>query len=493
MSNKRIAQIILITFAIFALFALGFWLRFDNLGEVDFQNDEYFHLDAATGYLKTGEFVLWDFLKEEPVTEYTRAYPYTYLVAITFSILETNEFAARLPSLIFGLLLFPLIYWIAYHLSKNHLVALASLILVVFEQALIWSSRISRMYSMFIFFFLLSSFLIFLGIEKKKIRWQYLVPGLIFLYVSYIVHESTLLVALGFFIYFLLNSIYEFFVKKNRKWNKYYILTLVFLAGLLAGGTVQFFIEPMVPDNYFELRADPNWEYLLYPVKQLRIQYFAWAVILLGLFASWQWNRLRIFCYSMILPVVLFFTFFAGRYPAKKYILFIIPFVLILYADAIYNILKKMLKNKTAITIIFVVLILLTGPIYSWPGITENFAFQKARADWIYENAELHNFEESYKYIEDNYTFGEPVIIQGARTYYFTNPDLDLITFKKDKEYTKKELKDIVESNETGWVVYPKYKEYHLRYKVKDYIKKRMKRVKDLNNTNVEVYRWSSK
>ncbi|MFH1537187.1 MAG: glycosyltransferase family 39 protein [Patescibacteria group bacterium] len=495
--SKKHLFIPIILLILLILILCGFYLRYNNLGEINFQNDEYFHLDAGVGFIKTGEFVLWDFLAEESVKEYTRAFPYTWIVASTFSIFEINEFYGRLPSLIFGLLLLPLLYFISFRVSKNHLISLSVLALGVFDSLLIWSSRLSRMYSLFVLLFLIACYLIYLGFEKnkQKINYYYLGAGGIVLFFSYLVHESALLIGLGLFLYFIINSIREL-VKKNKKPNKYYISSLIMFILLTGAGIIHFFIHPLVISDYIALRSAPNYEYLLNSVNQLRIYYFAWIILLTGLiFSIIKWQKIKLYFYSLFIPVLLFFTFFAGRYPAKKYILFIIPFILILYADSIYEIIKLIFKKqkKQIILGIFIILFLLIGPIYSWPGVDENLVFQKARADINYEQDEVHNFRDAYKYIEDKYKFGEPILIQGAHTYYFSNPDLELISLKKDKEFTKKEIKQIMENNISGWVVWPKYKDYHLKYKVKEYIQKNSKKIKKINHTNVHVYHWDNK
>ncbi|MBU0732201.1 phospholipid carrier-dependent glycosyltransferase [Patescibacteria group bacterium] len=490
--NKQWIAIILIALVFLIIFNAGLWLRYANLGSIDFQNDEYFHLDAATGYLKTGEFVTWDFMAEEPITEYTRAFPYTWLVASSFTVLGTNEFAGRIMSVIFGIMLLPLVYYLSYRLSKNHIVALASMALIAFDQIFIWSSRLSRMYSMFVFFFVLACWLIFLGLEKNKTKfnWYYLVPGALVLGFAYLVHESALLFGLSLLFYFGANAIH-LLIQKKFKWNRYFTFTAIFLGAIIIGLLFQFLIAPIVIPDYITIRDEPAWEYLGFPFNQIRIAYLGWIVLALGLLAAWKWNKLRVYYYSMFIPVLIFFTFFAGRYSAKKYIIFIIPFVLILYSDSLYNISKKLFKKKYAINLVFIILFLVTGPILSWPGIEASGIFQKARADWTYQDDEVHNFSEAYAYIEDNAKPKEPVIIQGVHTYYFSNPDLNIKKLKKDKQFTRGELKKIVSENKTGWVVWPKYKEYHLRYKLKKYVKNNMEKVEDLNDTNMQVYRWS--
>jgi len=476
---KKILFGILVVFLILT----GFWLRYDNLGKINFQNDEFFHLYAAKGYLETGNFVQWDFLNNEAKGEYIRAFPYTWLVAQSFKIFGISEWSGRLPSLFFGVLFLPLIYYLAFKITKNKAVALLTLLLIVFDNSFIWSSRLCRMYSMFIFFTAIAAYLIFKGLEKKnnKFNYYYLTAGGILLAFTYLVHEAALLLGLGFLVYFLFN------IKEKR----YKILLAASVVSLIFFLAINFFVVSLTTGDFFTIRAHPNWVYFLYPFNQIRLSWLAWLIFLAGFICYSRSDKIKLYIFSLGLPIIIFFVFFADRYAAKKYILFIIPFILILFVDSFYLLIKKFFKSPA--TIYFLIIIfLLTGPILSWPSIKINIFFQKAIADESYEKNDLHDYKTAYQYLEQQYKSGEPVLIQGKESYYFTSTDLNLISMKANKEYKFDDFLQVINANKSGWVVYPKYKSVHLSNKIIDYCKKNLLPIKEVEDTNIKIFRWEN-
>jgi len=470
-------------FLVALLIIIGAYLRLDNLGKINFQNDEFFHVTTAKGYLETKTFVMWDFLENKSTGDYIRAFPYTWLVAQSFRFIGISEFSGRLPSAIFGILLLPFIYYIAYKITGNKLIALLSLLLITFDNSFIWSSRICRMYSMFVFFAMLASYLLFKGMEgkNKKFNYYYLVPGIILFLFSYLIHEATLLLGLGYLVYFFLNF-------QERRFK---LLAILSFATLVIFLIIHFFIHPLTTNEFFTIRTHPNFIYFLYPFNQLHLgAAVGWLVIMLGIFLWEKKFAIKIYYLSMFLPVILFFVFIGERYAAKKYLLFLIPFILILFLDSFYLLLKRIISQKNFIYY-FVIILIFFGPIYSWPGIAKNLYFQPARADENYQNAKLHNFIQAYKYIENNYLNREPIVIQGRQSYYFSRHDLNFISLKANKEFTVADLQKIITENNSGWVVWTKYKEkYHVNDQVVKHCEENLQFVKDLEDTNMLVYRW---
>lgn len=470
-------------FLIATLIIIGSYLRFDNLGKINYQNDEFFHVTTAKGYLETGTYVMWDFLENKPTGDYVRAFPYTWLVAQSFNFFGVNEFTGRLPSLVFGILSLPLIYYIAYKITGNKLIALLSLLLIAFDNSFIWSSRICRMYSMFIFLAVLSSYLLYRGLNGKndKFNYYYLLPGSALFIFSYLIHEATLAFGLGFIVYFLFNF----------KEKRYKILSIISLSALLLFFGINFFIKPLTTNAFFVIRLHPNFSYFSYPFNQLRLGAITgWLIMFLGLLIGEKKERIKIFYLCQFIPILLFFIFIGERYEAKKYILFIIPFILIIFIESLYILFKKYINHKKFIYF-FVVIFLLCGPIFSWPGINKNFFFQLARADENYQNAQLHNFKQAYQYIESSYQDHEPVIIQGKQGYYFTLHDLNFISMKANKEFTLENLQNTIQQNKSGWVIWPKYKaDFHVRDSIVKYCQDNLKFVEELKDTNMVVYRW---
>lgn len=138
---------------------LASYFRLINLGANDFWVDEFLHLFAAKGLLTKFYPVMPSGLT------YLRALPYTFLVAASMKIFGFNAFAARLPSVIFGILMIVAVfYFVKKYCDEN--TALIACTLIAFDPfSFIWS-RVSRMYSMFEVLFFICAMLAFWILNK---------------------------------------------------------------------------------------------------------------------------------------------------------------------------------------------------------------------------------------------------------------------------------------------------------------------------------------
>lgn len=133
---------------ILLLIALG--LRIHKI-DFEFRDDAFRTVPAAYGFFKTGKFFKWDFLEDKLSSiPYPRAWPHSVLLALSFKIFGFSEISARLVSIIFGVFLIPVSYFIIKDIFKNKLIALAFASIFVFDPYLIDHARYVRMYGLFI-------------------------------------------------------------------------------------------------------------------------------------------------------------------------------------------------------------------------------------------------------------------------------------------------------------------------------------------------------
>ena len=98
MNSQLKTKILLSIFLIFII-GCGLFLRLWDLGKFGFWWDELYHVTAAKSLITEGR----PFIPLEG--DYTRALPYTRIVAFFFSCFGVNEISARMPSVIFNILL----------------------------------------------------------------------------------------------------------------------------------------------------------------------------------------------------------------------------------------------------------------------------------------------------------------------------------------------------------------------------------------------------
>lgn len=499
MKKKTLLDLGLIV-AICLCTAAGLWLRLADLGVNNFQNDEFFHVEAAVGYLKTGEYVLWDFVSEEAGLPYERSWIYTWQVAQSFRFFGVSEFAGRLPSVVWGGLLLPLMGWLAWRTTQSRLVSLFSVILGTFDQALIWASRTCRMYSLFVFLVVLSVTLVVESLRLKRqpypARVWWLGVAAVVAGLAYMTHESGL--ALGAGVLGVVTWLTLIHHLRESPEKKYWWWTLFIGWSLLLLLLGLNFIFPILPNQFFTLRNNPNWEYGLYIFNQMRMPFLGWS--LLGV-AIWGALRIKkdglVVLLGTVLPILFFFIFIGNRYPEKKYFLFMLPLVLIALGYGIERAVWLGLPTlvgklpRWIMTSVVVVVFCLVGFVPSWPGVGKHYGFQRARADDRPKNSQLHDFKTAYGKVENLVTpESNYILIQGYQSFYWTRKDLNFVSLKSNKQLTLAEFMQLYTSQPHGIVVWPKHKSYHLKTSIRSFIQKNFKRVKGTKRTHMEVYQW---
>ena len=121
---------------------LALLVRLPNLAGPNYGGDEMFHVLAAQSILANGEPIL------PSGFDYQRAKPYSHIVAFSTQWLGSDEFANRLPSVLFGILLVATVF-VATRISFGLLAAVIASALVALLPMEIAISRQTRVYALF--------------------------------------------------------------------------------------------------------------------------------------------------------------------------------------------------------------------------------------------------------------------------------------------------------------------------------------------------------
>ncbi len=157
------------------LFVYGFVLRIYNLGFQSLWIDESFTINASLAILRHFYPLL------ESGFVYSGYMFHTYVLAGLFSLFGVSTFVARLPSVVFGSLLIPLIYLFVRYLFNVRVAIIAS-VLVAFSTLEIAWSRQARSYIILQFFFYLSLFFFLYFVRTRDLKWFYYALGVALLY-----------------------------------------------------------------------------------------------------------------------------------------------------------------------------------------------------------------------------------------------------------------------------------------------------------------------
>ncbi len=170
---------------------IGVLARFDGLGIWSIADDEYYIAKSVELILKNG----FPFYPDGGM--YSRALLFQYIEVASVSLFGFNEYALRLPPVLFNLAsIFPL-YWLA----KKRISVSGAFLLVAFFSVSMWEvefSRFARMYSMlqcaFLWFLYYYHEGFFLG-ENRAIFWSYVIAG-----ISIFIHAGSIFMALLLFL-----------------------------------------------------------------------------------------------------------------------------------------------------------------------------------------------------------------------------------------------------------------------------------------------------
>jgi len=144
---------------IISLTAVAFLLRIYRVGFLSLWVDEYVHAARAEG-----------FIHGKPLfTDDNNGIFLTVLVALSYLIFGINEIAARLPSVVLGTLLIPLLYYCGKLLISKEVGIVAALLGTISLYEIFWS-RVSRNYASFSFAYLLLAIVFYLAFESDKPR-----------------------------------------------------------------------------------------------------------------------------------------------------------------------------------------------------------------------------------------------------------------------------------------------------------------------------------
>ncbi len=182
--NRRAVILIL-----FGLTAFGLYLRLRNLGELGFRWDEDITTLAVKGILEHG----YPLFPSGMI--YLRSGLFLYLLALSASLFGVDEFALRLPAVLFSTATIPLAYFFATRLFGPLVgLSVAALMSVSFWE--LEMARFARMYAPFAFFYLLTVFAFYHYYIEGKGEWRFITVLLAFLTIT--LHQLGFTLALFF-------------------------------------------------------------------------------------------------------------------------------------------------------------------------------------------------------------------------------------------------------------------------------------------------------
>jgi len=476
-----------------------------NLGTRDFRGDEFQVISAASGYLNTGDFYRWDWVKEQPVCAekkdeciYDRAYPHTWLIAQSYKIFGISEWSSRIVSVLFALLTVLLSYFFTKFFTGNKTIALFASLTLALYPTYINIGQYTRMYSLLIPLFLILSYLFYKGIVgttrlkkgSKKVRrfieenfnfnYTYLIAALLLLYITYLIHVNVLIIVPSV----LLFIVYMAITKREKK---YITTSLLGLLGIIATVNVYIFTDWLHKiSGFLSFFGRSNVIYLEYltrfplPGKAGIVLLIFGAISLVFIKRGKIRDRLM-YLYIIVLFSLFFFTYMADRYASFVYISHVTPIAIALVVSFYF-----LIVGSIRVRIVKLILILFLVGNMGYAFITEFPSL------YGYVN-KRGNFSVAYQTIVENYDPEREVIFgQFLRRYYLQDIDggIESISMLKNHRYTYEQFLVDLERYDAGWVTWEKKKSYHLQKEIRNHVTENFQKVhgEGIDDTRVEMY-----
>jgi 4-amino-4-deoxy-L-arabinose transferase-like glycosyltransferase len=392
---------------LFLIVGFGFLIRILDLGASKFGSDELFHIYAARSFIETGKPTL------PSGFEYSRSFPFTFLVSICFEVFGESEFSARLPSVLFGCSTIILLFYIGKKFFGEP-AGMAAAFIASFAVIEVVFSRETRMYSIFQFTNLLFVYLFYLFITSKnnfreKAWWHLQVNlkteqrtlNLVLLFSIFILAYLNLKLHMLFLvtIFTLIIVTFLFFFIMLPHYRK--PLIIIALLGGVTLAIATFTMDPIrsifksafKPLSWAEGNADNIKYYRDYLTTEFPFLFGLLPISLVYLFTKKKKETLFLAC--------LFFIPFSlhSLLPTKaeRYIFYILPFMFLAQGATIAYLLKALfgtLKKKISTNYFGNVI----GSILLFSLIFSSTSFTLFSTPWFFQSIKYHSKKEGMYY-----------------------------------------------------------------------------------------------
>jgi signal transduction histidine kinase len=252
-------------------------------------------------------------------------------------------------------------------------------------------------------------------------------------------------------------------------------------------------IHPFLPFDLMVIRQIPSSTYLSAPWSELLLA----TIGLICCLCAWQlarhqaWiRRWLVLALSGSVPLVLYFTYAADRYAARKYAFFFIPLIIMMMAWAMLTVVRRVIGRSWADAVgygaglLLLVVVGIAGVGESWPWL------QPVRADLTYVQAQAHDYPTAYQFVEQRAATGDALVTLSPEYYYLRRQDLSIIQIPPAKQWKKSDVLSLRQQYAHGWIIIPRWKgKQHLTASVRRVLKKQFINAHSPTPT-IDIYRW---
>ena len=498
------------------LIAAGFLLRIYHLGTPSFWADEAISANAAAAMVNHGTPSLPSgFI-------YLRGILNTFFISLSFMIFGISEFSARLPSVIFGTIMIPLVYLMGVRAGNGKIGLIAALFITFSVVEIAWS-RQARMYQQLQFFYLASLYFFHeyfndqAGKEKSE-RNLNLAFTILFFIGAVLSHEFGYVLILVFISYFLIAN----FEGIKKRWMDFAVIRNIIGLFIIIVFLILFILKFM-KSNGFDLISDflanngiGRVEYIETYFNILKTEFsFFFFFAIFGAILSLRKNRMS----RLLLIISFIIPFYILSYyvllPGTRYLYFIFPILLIFSAyflDFLIDRVPTYSQHKSKkIGLSFIAIVII--PMLIAIGFSQHVFMIMPKEDFdLGVSAPQADFKKAYNYVKQNMQSNDVVIdswpavslfYMGRSDYWLTSEvygvsfgiNRFLVNNASNEIYANATviknvymLKELVAKNNRGWIVLDNTAWILISPDIKEYIREEMQI--EVSDGTIRVYSW---
>lgn len=488
---------------------IGLILRIIQISDIGYTVDSFHHLeDALINIYNTG-------------LNYRRAEIYTLLVAASGFIFKNVTLAPYIPNIIASTATIPLIFYLGNRVFNRQIGLIAASLLAVSSWHILDAANI-RMYTIFTFITLLISTIIFIALfnptENKSWSFKHLwrEPLMIFILGLLAFHLHKLTVSFFSVLIAYFGSILPIYLIRDWRNKKFSLETGVFAIGLLcciAIGTTIYFIQPSlvqgiawqwgeVTSNWSELSVNiynsTGWLFTTFNKHILYIVIFLFIVI-----ATLSRRLTTFFPVFFVLAIWFESAFLFNRFFQPRYILMMLPMLILTIAPVIWTIATITTKHKPVRYTIMVLIFILFIP---WVSLSESLQTKNG----FLMNMEIHyDFKNAVSALPIDPNDGLIQSSYGIFEIFQSNTNISTINRNTNDGhgtaiptsqiiYT---FLDTIQKHPTGWILTDVYRfqswdcNVTVPCEIRKYVQKHPERFLKLsypNDKQLIIYRWQT-
>lgn len=378
---------------------LGGFMRIVGIGDqVSYWNDESHVALYARAIVETGQPI--------DATGYsTGLYQMAlyYITAFSFSLFGVNEFAGRLPSVLAGIALIPIMYFVIKHIIGTREALVGSFLMAFAQMQLVWSTQL-RPYIWLELFTVLTIYWTYLSLHKKTIFDKYLNWSIALGIFSFLFHAT------GILNFLFIGSVFLYKVWFQKKYQYFY-----FIIPLILVFAIAVYFTPFLTASFLLRFNTYFYHYIVF------LGYHYWwlgSIAAIGAFSLWKANKKELtvmLTFGAIAIILIAIIKIHARY--VRYSITAFPLIYILFSVGITYIadmISKRLKSNSTLSMLIVFIVVMSYPIYREKILIQPRTYYALNGD-MRENP-IVNYKLAFQKI-NNLTNGDKTIIVGDAWY----------------------------------------------------------------------------